>query len=153
MKRILAALLIVLTAPAAMAYAAGVNDAPDESSTELFEEQSDAAGVKSLEKAAPDAAGEILGDMKVTDALDPEGVISRLISGVTRKLREIAASSMKGAAAVAAAALLSGIFSSALPGGSGNYAKLSGVLAVSAASVSSVHTFIGMGDEVLRELG
>ncbi|MDR2420590.1 MAG: stage III sporulation protein AE [Oscillospiraceae bacterium] len=148
-KMLLAVLIAALAISPATALAAGEENggAPG-----FFGEQADAAGVGRLEKAVPEAAGEILGDMKVADALDAEGAVSRLVSGVISRLRGIVASSLKSAAAVVSAAMLSGVFSAAFPGKGGNYARLAGVLAISAVSVSGVNAFIGMGGGVMDEL-
>ncbi|MDR0446645.1 MAG: stage III sporulation protein AE [Oscillospiraceae bacterium] len=119
---------------------------------EILKEQSDAIGVQRVEQAAPESAGEILGDMRVTDALQVESAIARLVSGVAARLRGIISPALAGAAAVVAAALMSGIFTAAFPEKGGNYARLAAVLAISVVSVSGVNTFIGMGDGVLRDL-
>ncbi|MDR0905136.1 MAG: stage III sporulation protein AE [Oscillospiraceae bacterium] len=136
---ILLAILVLLPAPFALA-------------DDVFDEQAGAAGVRGVEDALPPEAGEILGDMKVTDALDAQGAISRLVEGIGAKLRGIVVSALKNAAIIVMAAMLSGIFAAAFPEKSGNYARLAGVLAISTVSVASVNTFIGMGAAVLDDL-
>ncbi|MDR0838402.1 MAG: stage III sporulation protein AE [Oscillospiraceae bacterium] len=142
MRRVLTIIIVIilLIPPSALAL-------------DVFAEQSDAIGADNLGDALPDGADDILGGMGVSDALDAPGAISRLVSGITSKLRGIVTSSLRSAAVIVMAAMLSGLFTSAFPDKSANYARLAGVFAISAVSVASVNTFIGMGAAVIDDLG
>ena len=156
MKRLVTALfaLILLSVSA---KAANLDVSSSEALTDgLYREQSAALGVGELESALPENAKDLLNDMSVTDALDPPGAMSRLFNGIASKFRGIFTSAVKNAAALVIAAMFTGLFSSVFPAASpqnnANYARLAGVLAISAVSVANVNTFIGMGAGVLDEL-
>lgn len=152
MKKLLTAIaVIILLFPAARAEALDISDSKALTDG-LYQEQSEALGVGELESALPDGAEEILGDMTVSDVLDPPGAIEKLFNGIVSKLREVLTSSLKNAVVLIMAAMFSGVFAAAFPGSDGNYARLAGVLAISAVSVANVNTFIGMGANVMDEL-
>ncbi len=143
--------MIVVVLPAARAGAIDISDS--ESLTDgLFKEQSAALGVGELESTLPEGAGEILGDLTVKDALDPPGALEKLFGKIVSKFREALTSALRNAVILVMAAMFSGLFSAAFPESDGNYARLAGVLAISAVSVASVNTFIGMGANVMDEL-
>ena len=140
-----ATVAVVLVSVKVTAYAVS-------STVAVVAEQAEASGVHEVENALPNGADELLGDLRVTDMLRGENVVERLVEGIFTRLREIVVSALKNAAVIIMAAMLSGIFTSAFPDKSGNYARLAGVLAISAVAVSSVNTFIGMGVVVIEDL-
>jgi stage III sporulation protein AE len=141
MKRLLIIIILFLLLPTLAARAVDVLDA-----------QSDALGVENLERALPEDAGDILGGMSVWDAARVDGGLDRLLSGIAASARGIVTPALRSAAVIVMAAMLCGIFSAAFPEKYGNYATLAGVLAISAVSVASVSTFIGMSARVLDDL-
>ncbi|MDR3210004.1 MAG: stage III sporulation protein AE [Oscillospiraceae bacterium] len=143
MKRFSTLLVILLLFIPLLPYARAVD---------VVAEQSDALGTDELSRALPDEAGDILGNLSVTDAMDAERGIEHLVSGVVSRLRGIFTGALRSAAAVVLAAMLSGLFAAAFPERNGNYATLAAVLAVSAISLASVNTFIGMSVGVLDDL-
>ena len=152
MRRLLTALaVIILLSTTVKAASLDISDS-GALADGIFREQSQAAGVGNLESALPGGAEELLGNMSVTDVLDPPGAMSKLFNGITSRLREVLAAALKNAVVLVMAAMFSGLFSSAFPDSNGNYARLAGVLAISAVSGASVNTFIGMGANVMDEL-
>ena len=152
MKRLLTAIaVIILLFPTARAAAPGISDSK-ELTDNVFREQSEALGTGELELAVPDGADELLGGITVTDVLDPPGAFEKLFAGIVSKLRGVLTSALKNAVVLVVAAMFSGMFSAVFPESEGNYARLAGVLAISAVSVANVNTFIGMGANVTDEL-
>ena len=152
MKRLLTAIaVIILLFPTARAAALGISDS-EELTDNMFREQSEALGTGELELAVPDGADELLGGITVTDVLDPPGAFEKLFAGIVSKLRSVFTSALKNAVVLVVAAMFSGMFSAVFPESKGNYARLAGVLAISAVSVANVNTFVGMGANVTDEL-
>ena len=152
MKRLLIAVAAIILLSAGTKASAIDISSPGAFVDDLYREQSEALGTEELQAALPDDAREMLGDLSVADAFDPPGALERLFGNITAKLREVLFSALKNTAVLVMAAMFSGLFSAAFPDGNGNYARLAGVLAISAVSVASVNTFIGMGANVLTEL-
>ncbi|MDR0917526.1 MAG: stage III sporulation protein AE [Oscillospiraceae bacterium] len=119
---------------------------------EVISEQADAIGVPELEGALPPEAAELTDGLTVLNAADTQGWFGKIIGNAWSKVRGIVTASMRNAAVIVLAAMFSGIFVTMLPTGHGNYAVLAGVLAISAVSLATVNTFIGMGARVLDDL-
>jgi stage III sporulation protein AE len=154
MKKILILLFSFALAAALTpaSYALDTTPAPDAvTAAELEKRQADALGLDKLEKALPESAGDILRGMRVTDSLDLNAGVGRLFDSARSNLGGIVASSVKNAAVILVIAVLSATVNAAFEGGA-KYAVLAGVLAISAVSVSSVTTFIGLGARTLEEL-
>jgi stage III sporulation protein AE len=136
---ILACALAALTAGAA--YCVDVGDS-----------QSRALKLDELERSAPEDARDALGGVSVMDALEPEGLISRLLGSASAKLREIVGQSLKSASVLVAAAALCGVSGAAFGESGSKYAELAAVLAISAASIGNVRSFIGLGASTIEDL-
>ena len=140
MRRALAAIfaVLVLTVPALAA----------DTADELY----GALDMSEAEQAVPDSAREILGDAGITDALEPEGMLSKLLDAAWESLRgywrEAAAAAVK-LVAVALICTLAGAFAE---GAAARYVGLAGCLAVSALAFSDAGGCIEAGREALSEL-
>jgi stage III sporulation protein AE len=119
---------------------------------DIMEEQSDSVGADELPGALPGDARDILGGFTVTDALDADAGLNRIFSSIGDRLKGLIAPSLTSAAVIVAAAVLSGLFTSVFTDKSSNYAVLAGIFAVSAVSVSSVNTFIGLASRTLDDM-
>ncbi len=154
MKKILILLfsLALATVLTPAAYAIDTGPDPDAvTAAELEKRQSDALGLDKLENALPESAGDTLRGMRVTDSLDLNAGVGRLFDSARSNLGGIVAGSVKSAAVILVIAVLCATVNAAFEGGA-KYAVLAGVLAISAVSVSSVTTFIGLGARTLEEL-
>lgn len=104
-----------------------------------------------LEKSLPEDAKSALDGIHISDSTNLGKALDRLIKNVGGQLGGIVTEGLKSAAIILMTALLCGVVTSAFDG-SARYAVLAGVLAISAVSVSSVKTFIGLGGQTLDEL-
>ncbi|MDR3310229.1 MAG: stage III sporulation protein AE [Oscillospiraceae bacterium] len=145
---VLAAFLVLPQAFSQTARASGESGALDR----VIEEQSGAVGAGDVENAVGDEARELLGGLKVGDAAKNSGAFGRLLSEAAARIRGIVTASVRNAAVIVLAAIFSGLFASCLPGNHSNYAILAAILVISAVSLASVNTFIGMGSRVLDDL-
>lgn len=120
MRRLVLGILacLVLCAPAL------ASDAQDE----LY----DALDVAEAEEALPDEARDILGDVGVEDAMEPEGMLSRLADAAWDKLGSLWRPAAGAAAKLVAIALLCSVASAFTDGSTARYVGLAGCLAVSA---------------------
>lgn len=140
MRRIAALVftIIVLTVPALAS----------EASDELF----GGLNIEEAESALPDAAREIVGDVGVADALEPEGMLSKLLDSAGQALgaywREAAGAALK-LTAVALICTLAGAFAD---GAASRYVNLAGCIAVSGLAFSDAGGCIRAGTEALSEL-
>ncbi len=113
--------------------------------------QANALETDKLENAVPEDAGNLLGDMKITDSLDLSGGVSKLLRGVQSGIGEAVTGGLKSAAVILIIAILCSTASTAFEGGA-KYAILAGVLAISAVSVLNVNAFIGLGSKTLDDM-
>lgn len=109
-------------------------------------------GSDEVEEALPEEAREILGDVGVDDALEPEGMFSRLWDAAAEKLGSLWRGAAKSAAELIAVALLCSAVSALAEGGAREYVLLGGVLAAAAIAVGDARTFISAGAETLGTL-
>lgn len=147
--------VFLLTTPA---LALNESDGPDDSgktagitAEDVQNTQADVLETDKLEKALSEDAEKMLGDMKITDSLDLSGGVQKLLTGLQSELGNIVTSGLKSAALILMIAILCSTVSTAFEGGA-KYAVLAAVLAISALSVSNVHSFIGLGGRTLDEL-
>lgn len=140
MRRLIAALiaLLALTVPVLATDAAG----------ELY----GALDMEAAEQAIPGPAREILGDAGVADALEPEGMLSKLLDAAWEAAgeywREAAGAALK-LTAVALICTLAGAFAD---GAAARYVGLAGCLAVSGLAFSDAGGCIESGAAALDEL-
>lgn len=140
--RLLIALTVILMIMSAPAMAVDVE-----------REQSEALGVGEMESALPDEAAEIMDGMSVTSGIDLDSALSAIAEAVGGKLGSIVKSSLKSAASLIVIVLLCSIVSilyddKEVP----DFVPLVGALAVAAAAIGDVKSFIGLGSETLQAL-
>lgn len=140
MRRLVLALLVCL----ALCTPALASDAQ----SELY----DALDITEAEKAMPDEARDILGDVGVEDALEPEGMISRLADALWDKLGSLWRSAAGAAAKLVAIALLCSLATAFTDGSTGRYIGLAGCLAVSAVAFSDAGSCVAAGVAALEDL-
>lgn len=140
MRRLVLGILtcLVLCAPAL------ASDAQDE----LY----DALDVAEAEEALPDEARDILGDVGVEDAMEPEGMLSRLADAAWDKLGSLWRPAAGAAAKLVAIALLCSVASAFTDGSTARYVGLAGCLAVSAVAFSDAGSCIEAGVAALDDL-
>ena len=140
MRRLVLGILtcLVLCAPAL------ASDAQDE----LY----DALDVAEAEEALPDEARYILGDVGVDDAMEPEGMLSRLADAAWDKLGSLWRPAAGAAAKLVAIALLCSVASAFTDGSTARYVGLAGCLAVSAVAFSDAGSCIAAGVAALDDL-
>ena len=140
MRRLVLGILtcLVLCAPAL------ASDAQDE----LY----DALDVAEAEEALPDEARDILGDVGVEDAMEPEGMLSRLADAAWDKLGSLWRPAAGAAAKLVAIALLCSVASAFTDGSTARYVGLAGCLAVSAVAFSDAGSCIAAGVAALDDL-
>ena len=133
-----AALLILLATPARA-------DGIDQEQYELY-------GAGEVEDAVPDEARDVLGGTGVDDALEPEGMFSRIWEAALDRLSSLwsdAAASALKLIAVAALCSLAGAFADS---GAQRYITVAGCLAVATIAFADASGWISAGQETLDEL-
>jgi stage III sporulation protein AE len=138
-----------LAATAQVETTASSRDVLTDAARRLFE---DSIGLEGLEDSAPDEAREIFGDISVTDAMKPDGLIRRIADACADRAKEIAAGSIRSAVMIIAASAVCSLAGAAFGEQSAEYADLAAVLAISAVSIGDVKFFIGLGERTLDEL-
>lgn len=119
---------------------------------DLQGEQAQALDTKGVEAALPEEAAEILGDMSVTDALQPEGALQRLGAAAREKLQSFVQRGLKSAGAMLCVIILCAVAETLTGDSTQRYVELGGALAVAAIAVGDVHNFIGLGTQTLHSL-
>jgi stage III sporulation protein AE len=114
--------------------------------------QAEALRLGELEEAAPEGAREVLGSVEVMDALKPEGLVGRVLEAAGGGFRGAVKQALGSVTVMVAAAALCGVAGAAFGEAGGGHAELAAVLAVAAASVGSVRSFIAVGAQTLDEL-
>ncbi|HIQ78750.1 MAG TPA: stage III sporulation protein AE [Candidatus Scatomorpha intestinavium] len=109
-------------------------------------------GASAVEEALPEEAREIIGSGAVEEALEPEGMLSRLWEAALSRVKELFAPAAGSAAAILCAALLCSAVQAFADGQAEEYVTLAGVLAVTAIAIGDARTFISAGTEALGEL-
>lgn len=124
---------------------------PQLTAEDIQKSQADALDTDKLEDALPGDAGELLGDMNITDSLDLAGGVQKLWEGIQKGVGEAFTGGLKSAALIVVIAVLCSTVSTALEGGA-KYAILAGILAIAAISVSNVNAFIGLGNKTIDDM-
>lgn len=109
-------------------------------------------GAREVESALPREAREILGDVGAEDALEPEGMFSRLGEAALEKLGSLWRPAARSAAELVAVALLCSAASAITEGRAGEYVLLGGVLAAAGIALGDARTFVSAGAETLGTL-
>ena len=118
---------------------------------DIEKSQADALGTDKLQGALSDDAAKALGSLKVTDSLDLNSGLQRVLKTASDSVGDIIRGALRSAAVILLIAVLCSVVSSAFDGAS-KYAVLAGILAISAVSVSNVGTFIGLGGRTLDQM-
>ena len=106
-------------------------------------------GASAVEEALPEEAREIIGSGAVEEALEPEGMLSRLWEAALSRVKELFAPAAGSAAAILCAALLCSAVQAFADGQAEEYVTLAGVLAVTAIAIGDARTFISAGTAAL----
>ena len=106
-------------------------------------EQSEALDTDALEAALPETAAEILGDVTVEDALQPEGALARLWAAAKDRLLTQLRRGAKSACSLLAVVVLCGVGESVAEGKSAEYIAFGGALGVCAVAAGDVRRRAG----------
>ena len=112
----------------------------------------DALDIGQAEAAVPQEARDILGDAGVEDAMEPEGMLSRLADAALEKLGSLWRSAAASGLKLVAVALLCALASAFTDGGTERYVGLAGCLAVSAVAFTDAGSCVGAGVAALEDL-
>ncbi len=115
-------------------------------------EEADAFGIGSVEAEAPPQVGEILGDISVTDALAPEGLLSKLWDNITAGFSAHVKKAAHSAVIIVIVVLLCAMAGTMYQGSVPDLVPLGGTLAVSAVAVGDMNSLFGLGTEMLASL-
>ncbi|MDP4109117.1 MAG: hypothetical protein Q8878_03705 [Bacillota bacterium] len=121
-------------------------------------EQAEAANVPGLYKALPQSAKKAMRSVKVSDGMDPEGAVKKIIKNLNIKLPKVLRNAVKGALSIFAVSCICGIagaFLSAGPGIGGgqiNFVNLAGAAAITIISVSGVSSMLGLCTDAISEV-
>ena len=141
MKRLIVLLPLLALLLAAPARAEG-----------LDAEQYDIFGASEVDESIPDEAQDILGDVGVKDALEPEGLFSRLWSALGERLRGLWGEAAAGAVKLLAVAALISACSVFATDASRRYVSIAGCLAVAGVAFGDASAWINTGAETMEEL-
>lgn len=141
MKRLIVLLPLLALLLAAPARAVG-----------LDAEQYDIFGASEVDESIPDEAQDILGDVGVKDALEPEGLFSRLWSALGERLRGLWGEAAAGAVKLLAVAALISACSAFATEISRRYVSIAGCLAVAGVAFGDASAWINTGAETIEEL-
>ena len=108
----------------------------------------DALDIGQAEAAVPQEARDILGDAGVEDAMEPEGMLSRLADAALEKLGSLWRSAAASGLKLVAVALLCALASAFTE----RYVGLAGCLAVSAVAFTDAGSCVGAGVAALEDL-
>lgn len=112
----------------------------------------DALDIGQAEAAVPQEARDIMGDAGVEDAMEPEGMLSRLADAALEKLGSLWRSAAASGLKLVAVALLCALASAFTDGGTERYVGLAGCLAVSAVAFTDAGSCVGAGVAALEDL-
>jgi len=105
-----------------------------------------------IESALTDEAREIIGDYSPLST-DTEGAISRLVTYLKNKLRDVWTEVGAGVIKILSVVLLCSLASGLRSSGSGfDYVNLAGVLAIAALTISDVNSLLRLGGETLDDI-
>lgn len=114
--------------------------------------QQEALDTDALENALPDEAKDLMGDTSVTDSLNLDGGLKKLMSNLSGKIGAILKSGLRNAVLIVSVAILCAVVSASFGGMGAKYSVLAGVLAISLLSLSNVSSFLGVGSNTLDEM-
>lgn len=129
----------------ALLLAIPANAALDEEQLELF-------GAGEVEEAVPDEARDIIGGVGVEDALEPQGMFSRLWDAALEKLGAIWADALNGVVKLVAISALIAACSAFATDTSQQYVTLAGCLAVAVTAFGDAGEWINAGAETIESL-
>jgi stage III sporulation protein AE len=116
-------------------------------------EQREALEIDKVESALPGEAKDILGDMSVTDSLDVDSGISKILDAAMNILGGIFKAGLKSAVVIMIVVILCSLAGSVYDGGMvPDYVPLGGALAIAAVAAGDINSFIGLGTETLQSL-
>lgn len=116
------------------------------------QDELDAFDIGDVEAEAPPQVGEILGDVSVSDALEPEGLLSRIWSALTDSFLEHVKSALYSAVVIVTVVLLCAMAGAMYQGSVPDLVPLGGTLAISAVAVGDMSSLFGLGAEMLASL-
>lgn len=109
-------------------------------------------GAEELEEAVPEEAREILGEADIGDALEPEGLLTRLWEGALDALGSVWREAAAGAVKLTALCLLISAASALAGEAAREYMNMAGCLAVAAVAFGEAGEWISAGAAAVAEL-
>ena len=110
-------------------------------------------GVGEIEEALPDEARDVLGDLTVTDTLQPEGALRKLWNEMREQFFEVLRSGLRPTVCITVTALLCALSAVLFENGAvPDYVPLAGTLVIAAATVGELNSFLTLGVETLATL-
>lgn len=116
------------------------------------QDEMDAFDLGSVEAEAPPQVGEILGDISVSDALEPEGLLSKIWKSVVDSFSSHVANAAHSAVIIVIVVLLCAMAGAMYQGSIPDLVPLGGTLAISAVAVGDMNSLFGLGTEMLSTL-
>ena len=118
----------------------------------LAAEEDGLFGAEELEEAVPEEAREILGEADIGDALEPEGLLTRLWEGALDALGSVWREAAAGAVKLTALCLLISAASALAGEAAREYMNMAGCLAVAAVAFGEAGEWISAGAAAVAEL-
>lgn len=115
-------------------------------------ELADAVGIGEVEAVAPPQVGQMLGELEVSDALEPEGLLKKFWHSLTQSFSEQLRGSLHSAVTIVTVVLLCAIAGALYKGAVPDLVPLGGTLAISAVAVGDMNSLLGLGSEMLTSL-
>ena len=123
----------------------------DAEAVSVDEMLSEALETDDLERAMPDSAENVLGNMTVSDGADYKSTFNKVWDYIRENGGRIVRSAFKNASAVLIIAVFTSTVSAAF-NVKNDYTVLAGIAAISAFTVSNASSFIAMGKETISQL-
>ena len=115
-------------------------------------EQYEAFGAAEVEEAVPESARDALGGVTMEDALDADGLLSRLADAALDALRGAAGSAAASALKIVAVCALCSLAAPFAAGEAARYITLAGCLAIAGAAFTEAGALISSGAEAVEEM-
>lgn len=120
---------------------------------DVSESLGEGLGVSEAEEALPAEARDILGDLSVADALEPESGLRRIWEALRERFFVVLRDGLRPTVAITVTALLCALSGVLFEGGAvPDYVPLAGTLVIAAATVGELNSFLTLGVETLATL-
>lgn len=118
----------------------------------VSQDELDAFDIGTVESGAPQQAEEMLGEVSVLDALEPDSLLERVLHGAEDIFSSHIRDALRSASVIVTVVLLCAMAGALYQGPVPNIVPLGGTLAISAAAVSDMDSLFGLGTEMLASL-